>query len=78
MTTDVAELAKKIDRLLAKSNGVEPHIFDEGEVKDLLRVLAFTRRIEAVGWFGKYLFLLIVAIGTLLANWDRMMEIFKQ
>ena len=77
MTTDISALAKKIDRLLDKSNGVEPHIFDESEVQDLQRVLAFVKRLDALGWWGKYAFYLIVALGALLANWERISSWFK-
>ena len=78
MTTDISALAKKIDRLLQQSDGVEPHIFDASEVADLQRVLAFVRRIDALGWWGKWLFYAMVAIGTVFTNWDRILGVFRQ
>jgi len=78
MTTNIEVLAKKIDRLLEKSGGVEPHIFNESEVADLQRVLAFIRRLDALGWWGKYAFYLIVALGAIIANWERLVGFFKQ
>lgn len=78
MTTDINALAKKIDRLLEKSNGVEPHIFNENEVEDLQRVLAFVKRLDALGWWGKWAFYLIITLGAIIANWERIVGMFKQ
>lgn len=75
MTTDVAALAKKIDRLLEKSE--EPYAFDADEVKDLQRVLVFVKRVDALGWWGKWIIYATVTGGAVLINWDRLVEFFK-
>lgn len=77
-TTNINDLASKIDRLLEKSDGVEPHIFNEDEVQDLQRVLSFVKRLDALGWWGRWLFYLIVTAGAIIANWDRISTWFKQ
>lgn len=76
--TDVNDLAKKIDKLLTKVDGVEPHIFNESEVRDLHRVLAFVQRVDALGWWGKWLFYIIVTLGAIIANWERLKGLFTQ
>lgn len=47
--TDVAALTKKIDRLLERNNGTEPHIFDDDEVKELERLIALRKRLNDLG-----------------------------
>lgn len=76
--SDARNLAEKIDELLARSNGQAPHIFDEDEVKDLQRVLVFVKRVDALGWWGKWAFYLIVTLGAIIANWERLIGFFKQ
>ena len=75
--TDLHNLADKIDKLLNKTDGVEPHIFNDGEVRDLQRVLAFVQRLDALGWWGKWAFYLIVTAGAIIANWERLLAWFK-
>ncbi|MGB0854612.1 MAG: hypothetical protein ACPGSI_15060 [Pikeienuella sp.] len=75
--SDLNDLSNKIDRLLEKSDGVEPHIFNEAEVKDLQRVLIFVNRIDALGWWGRWAFYLVVTAGAIIANWDRIRGFFK-
>ena len=77
MTVNVELLSEKIDRLLEKSDGIEPHIFNANEVKDLQRVLIFVKRLDALGWWGKWVFYTVVAIGAVLANWERLISYFK-
>lgn len=76
--SDARNLADKIDELLAQQAGQTPHIFDEDEVKDLQRVLVFVKRVDALGWWGKWAFYLIVTAGAIIANWERLTGIFKQ
>ena len=44
--TDLHSLAEKIDKLLVRADGTEPHIFDPGEVKDIQRILLFFKRLD--------------------------------
>ncbi len=76
--SDAATLAAKIDRLLERSNGTAPHLFDEREVEDLQRVLAFVRRVDALGWWGKWAFYLVVTAGAVIANWERLTGFFRE
>lgn len=74
---EYADLAKKLDRLLEKADGVEPHIFNESEVKDLMRLIVFIRRWDALGWWGKWMLGFFVGIGMLLVNWERILKTLK-
>jgi len=71
MTTDVHELASKIDKLLEKTDGKDVHIFTSEEVNDLQRVLQFVRRMDALGFWGRWVFYFVVSTGAILVNWER-------
>ena len=70
-TTDQAKLAEKIAKLLADDGDEsKPHIFDDDEVKTLQAVIAFVNKLQALKWFGNWVMWLVVALGTLIMQWD--------
>jgi len=75
--TNPDDIIEKLKVALADSDGKTPHIFDDEEVKILQSIIRFMKRLQALGWFGKYLFLGIVGLATLWANWDAIISKFR-
>ena len=69
---EIQALTQKLDRLLAKNGGTEPHIFDDEEVAKIKRLMLFLDRIESLGFLAKYAFYLLLGAGAILANWERL------
>lgn len=75
--TDLHDLAEKLSVLLGKDGTPEPYVFSDDEVRDLKRVMTFVQRLDALGWWGKWAFYLVVTAGAVLVNWQRIVGIFK-
>lgn len=73
--TEVEALAKKL--AMALESDEEPYIFTASEVQEIQNLLGFFAKVKALGWFGKWLFYAVIAAGTILLNWDRIMEKFQ-
>lgn len=74
---EIAELARKLDKLLEKNNGAEPHIFDDDEVAKIQRLMLFLDRVESLGFFAKYAFYGLLTCGAIIANWERISSWWK-
>lgn len=75
MTHDqMRELIEKLDHVLEKDDVASVHIFDPDEVAELQRVIAFVRRVDALGWWGKWLFYILAGAAAIIANWERLMQ----
>lgn len=78
MTDDeLQKLADKLDKVLEREEVEEIHIFTPDEVKEIQRVLLFVRRIDALGWWGKWLFYIVVTAGAIIANWERIISFLQ-
>lgn len=76
--TDQGQLAEKIAKLLAENEkGSEPHIFDKDEVETLQAVIAFVDKLRDLRWFGKWAMYFVVAVGTVIVNWERIKVFFS-
>ena len=65
-------LLDKLKQLMSgEKSEAGPHIFNEKQVEKLLAVIAFMEKLDALRFFGKYLMWLVVALGTLIVNWER-------
>ena len=71
---NIGVLAEKLAHALAKVEDEDPYVFDSEEVKVLQSVITFVERLRALRWFGKLLMYIVVAVGTLIVNWDRVKE----
>ena len=71
------DIIEKLKAALADSDGKTPHIFDDEEVAILQSLIRFMKRLQALGWLGRYLFIAIVGLATLWANWDAIMDKIK-
>lgn len=75
--TDQGKLAEKIAKALAESEGHgEPYVFDPDEVETLQAVIAFVEKLRALKFFGKWAMYIVVAVGTIIVNWERIKVFF--
>lgn len=74
---DLQQLADKLDQLIDREGIEEIHVFTKSEVIEIQRVLVFVRRIDALGWWGKWLFYIVVTTGAIIANWERIVSFLK-
>lgn len=75
--TDQGKLAEKIAKALAESEDHgEPYVFDRNEVETLQAVIAFVEKLKALRFFGKWAMYLVVAVGTIIVNWERIKVFF--
>lgn len=75
--TEQVRLAEKIAKLLADDSGPSgPHIFDSGEIETLQAVIAFVEKLKALRFFGRYFLWGAIAVGTLIANLERIKVFF--
>ena len=74
--TDQGKLAEKIAKVLSAMEDEEPYVFTADEVEKLQAVIAFVDKMRALRWFGKWAMWLVVAAGTILVNWERIVLFF--
>jgi len=74
--TDQGKLAEKIAKVLAELDNSEPYAFTSAEVEKLQAVIAFVDKLRALRWFGKWAMWLVVAAGTVIVNWERIVLFF--
>lgn len=70
------DLIKKLVQAIEQEDNTEPYVFDKEEVKDLQYLLLILQRARTLGWFGKYLLGILVVIGLILSNLERIMKWF--
>ena len=52
-------------------------LFRNHDVEEVQRVFVFFRRFDALRWWMKWLFYLVVTAGAVLANWERIMSYIR-
>jgi len=77
--TSSGQLAEKLAQVLAEINDKdsEPYIFSSEEVDKLQSVIAFVDKLRALRWFGKHALTIVVIIGTVIVNWERIKLFFS-
>lgn len=77
-STSHGKLAEKLAKFLEQAgDDGEPYVFDRGEVETLQAVIAFVDKLRALKFFGKWAMYLVVAIGTIIVNWERIKVFFS-
>jgi hypothetical protein len=66
---NLKELSEKLGELLEQNEDMT--VFDEHEVITLRKMITIMKRFEALGWFGQKAFYIIVSLGILITNWDK-------
>lgn len=74
--TKEGRLAEKLARALAAMEDDEPYVFTSEEVEKLQAVIAFVDRMRTLKWFGKWVLWLVVAAGSVIINWERIVTFF--
>ena len=76
-TTDHGKLAEKIAKFLAEGSQPDgPYVFDSNEIETLQAVIAFVEKLKALRFFGKWAMYIVVAVGTIIVNWERIKLFF--
>lgn len=77
-STSHGKLAEKLAKFLEEAGSPDdPHVFDKDEVETLQAVIAFVDKLRALKFFGKWAMYLVVAVGTIIVNWERIKVFFS-
>lgn len=73
-TTTVADLAKTIEKLVAKLETEEHCPFTEQEIEQIKRGAQIVEWFDTLGWIGKRFIAFVGAIVLLISQWERIMQ----
>lgn len=74
--TAEGKLAEKLARALASIEDEEPYVFTSKEVEKIQALIAFVDKLIALKWFGKWVLWLVIAAGSIIVNWERIISFF--
>lgn len=74
--TPEGKLAAKIAQALSKIEDDEPYIFTANEVEKIQALIAFVDHMRSLKWFGKIMLWFVVAAGSVIVNWERIVIFF--
>lgn len=73
-TTTVADLAKTIEKLVAKLETEDNCPFTEQEIEQIKRGAQIVEWFDTLGWIGKRFIAFVGAIVLLISQWERIMQ----